>query len=86
MSFFLLQGFLLSQLVDKYLSDIYPQFIEHTRTVLIRQARDILVCTFHGDLSKFEENFLVPAATIGHKIKDKFADIKVSVITFRDNG
>jgi hypothetical protein len=41
--------------------------------VLIRQARDILVCKFHGDLTSFEEIFLMPAVEIIEKIKQKFS-------------
>ena len=62
----------ITSLIDKYLGHLYPQYMDHTRTVLIRQARDILVCTFHGDLTKFEEIFLVPAAEIVKKIKERF--------------
>lgn len=51
-------------MVDRYLGHLYPEYLEHTRPVLIRQARDLLVCTFHGDLTKFEEEFLSPAAVI----------------------
>lgn len=53
-----------ANLVDRYLGHLYPEYVEHTRSVLIRQARDLLVCTFHGDLTKFEEDFLAPAAII----------------------
>lgn len=53
-----------ANLVDRYLGHLYPEYQEHTRPVLIRQARDLLVCTFHGDLTKFEEDFLSPAANI----------------------
>lgn len=51
-------------MVDRYLGNLYPEYQEHTRPVLIRQARDLLVCTFHGDLTKFEDEFLAPAADI----------------------
>lgn len=64
----------MSSLIDKYLGQLYPLYREHTRDVLIRQARDILVCTFHGDLTAFEEVFLSPAAVIIAKIKQKFTD------------
>ncbi|CRL08313.1 CLUMA_CG021402, isoform A, partial [Clunio marinus] len=59
-------------LIDKYLGQHYPLYREHTRDVLIRQARDILVCTFHGDLTSFERLFLLPAVEIIEKIKQKF--------------
>jgi hypothetical protein len=60
-------------MVDKYLGQLYPLYREHTRDVLIRQARDILVCTFRGDLTSFERMFLVPAVEIIEKIKQKFS-------------
>ncbi|XP_070494733.1 uncharacterized protein Pura isoform X3 [Chironomus tepperi] len=63
-----------SSLIDKYLGQLYPLYMEHTRDVLIRQARDILVCTFHGDLTSFEDIFLSPAAVIIAKIKQKFME------------
>lgn len=56
--------------------------MEHTRDVLIRQARDILVCTFHGDLASFEEIFLSPAAVIIAKIKQKFMEGDAVSISF----
>lgn len=58
-----------ANLVDRYLGHLYPEYLEHTRPVLIRQARDLLVCTFHGDLTKFEEEFLSPAAIIVDEAK-----------------
>lgn len=63
----------MSSLIDNYLGQLYPLYREHTRDVLIRQARDILVCTFHGDLVAFEQSFLMPAAGIVEKIKQKFS-------------
>lgn len=61
-----------SSLIDKYLGQHYPFYFECTRDVLIRQARDILVCTFHGDLTSFEEIFLKPAVSIIEKIKQNY--------------
>lgn len=58
-----------ANLVDKYLGPLYPDYVSHTRLVLVRQARDLLVCTFHGDLLRFEEEFLCPAAEIVARIK-----------------
>lgn len=61
--------------------------MEHTRDVLIRQARDILVCTFHGDLASFEEIFLSPAAVIIAKIKQKFMEgdaVSIHFTYYRD--
>jgi hypothetical protein len=71
-----------SNLIDKYLGQLYPHYKEQTRDVLIRQARDILVCTFHGDISAFEEVFLSPAAGIIAKIKQQFpVNDAVSIFT-----
>lgn len=47
-------------LVDKHLSRFYPNYI-NTRAVLLRQARDLLICEFRGDLVKFTSEFLLPA-------------------------
>lgn len=58
-----------ANLVDNYLGPLYPDYVSHTRLVLVRQARDLLVCTFHGDLQRFEEEFLCPAADIVARIK-----------------
>lgn len=65
-----------ANLVDRYLGHLYPEYLEHTRPVLIRQARDLLVCTFHGDLTKFEEEFLAPAANIIDEAKRSCCDLK----------
>lgn len=70
----------MSSLVDKYLGQLYPLYREHTRDVLIRQARDILICTFHGDLTSFERIFLMPAVEIIEKIKQRFSGDTVSRI------
>uniref|UniRef100_A0A182MNK0 Uncharacterized protein n=1 Tax=Anopheles culicifacies TaxID=139723 RepID=A0A182MNK0_9DIPT len=51
-------------LIDHYLGPLYPDYADHTRPMLIRQARDLLVCTFHGDLERFEVDFLRPATDI----------------------
>lgn len=67
---FSFQGCGVANLVDKYLGHLYPEYLDHTRTVLIRQARDILVCTYHGNLARFEERFLQPTAAIVSRLKD----------------
>ncbi|KAG5679443.1 hypothetical protein PVAND_009009 [Polypedilum vanderplanki] len=73
-----------SSLIDKYLGQLYPLYKEHTRDVLIRQARDILVCTFHGDLISFEDNFLSPAALIIDKIKQQFTEGDVTQLLWQN--
>lgn len=67
---FSFQGCGVANLVDKYLGHLYPDYFDHTRTVLIRQARDILVCTYHGNLARFEERFMQPTADIVSRLKD----------------
>ncbi|XP_039287246.1 LOW QUALITY PROTEIN: uncharacterized protein LOC111057901 [Nilaparvata lugens] len=50
-------------LVDKHLSRFYPNY-SRTRAVLVRQARDLLVCEFGGDLARFSAEFILPAAQL----------------------
>lgn len=66
----LLQKCSVAHLVDHYLGKLYPDYESHTRTVLVRQARDLLLCTFHGDLRRFEVEFLEPAADILKQVKN----------------
>uniref|UniRef100_A0A182NJZ8 Uncharacterized protein n=1 Tax=Anopheles dirus TaxID=7168 RepID=A0A182NJZ8_9DIPT len=56
-------------LIDHYLGPLYPDYADHTRPTLIRQARDLLVCTFHGDLERFEGHFLRPATAIVRELR-----------------
>lgn len=58
-----------ANLVDRYLESIYPDYIDHTRSILIRQARDMLICRYHGDLQRFETDFMIPAAEIIDQVK-----------------
>ncbi|RZF45669.1 hypothetical protein LSTR_LSTR010392 [Laodelphax striatellus] len=53
----------LEYLVDKHLSKFYPNY-SRTRAVLVRQARDLLVCEFGGDLARFGSEFVLPAAEL----------------------
>lgn len=64
--------------MDCHLGAIYPQYWESTRAVLVRQARDLLVCTFHGDLSRFEVEFLSPAAKLIEIVKCASCNLSVS--------
>lgn len=57
--------------MDRYLGNLYPDYEKFTRPVLVRQARDLLVCTFHGDLLRFEQDYLSPAADIISRIKNQ---------------
>lgn len=82
--FFILLYFLqaarngVADLVDRHLGALYPQYLESTRAVLVRQARDLLVCTFHGDLSRFEREFLSPAAKLIEVVKCTSCNLSVS--------
>lgn len=62
-----------NQLIDSYLGDVFPLYYEKTRSVLLKQARDILVCEYRGCLSSFEKNFLKEFADIAKDLKDKHA-------------
>lgn len=53
-----------SELADKYLAHLYPDYHDHTRSVLVRQIRDLLLCNYHGDLRRLEEEFLRPGACL----------------------
>lgn len=65
-------------LVDRHLGPLYPYYWTAVRAVLVRQARDLLVCTFHGDLSRFERDFLSPAAKLIEIIKCESYNLSVS--------
>ncbi|KDR23948.1 hypothetical protein L798_08872 [Zootermopsis nevadensis] len=62
-------------LVERYLGSLYPNF-PRVRPILVRQARDLLVCTFHGNLARFECEFCVPASQLLREVRD-IADRKV---------
>lgn len=62
-----------------YLAALYPNYFESTRIVLLRQARDLLETTFYADLSRFEREFLSPAAELIKNIKNASHNLSVSV-------
>ena len=64
-----------TNLVDKYIGRYYWNY-EHTKEVLIRQARDVLVCEYSGDITKFEQNFCLPLSTL---LRDIYEEAKVEV-------
>ncbi|XP_055909790.1 uncharacterized protein LOC129944410 isoform X2 [Eupeodes corollae] len=64
------------ELVDSYLGDVYPLYYEKTRSTLIRQARDVLVCEYRGCMRTFEKKFLRKFAKIAEDLKEKHADGK----------
>ncbi|XP_069671571.1 uncharacterized protein [Periplaneta americana] len=68
-----------ASLVERHLGTLYPNF-PRVRPVLVRQARDLLVCTFHGNLVRFEREFCVPAAELLQAVRG-IADRKVSLVT-----
>lgn len=67
------------KLVDRYLAAHYPNYFESTRAPLLTQARDLLMHTFHGDLLRFETEFLSPAAELIENLKNRFCNLSVSV-------
>ncbi|XP_062544134.1 uncharacterized protein LOC134211362 isoform X2 [Armigeres subalbatus] len=68
----------IEKLIDQHFGPLYPDYADHTRPVLVRQARDLLVCTFHGDLERFEAGFLRPAATIVGELRSSYLQGQVS--------
>ncbi|XP_017066733.1 uncharacterized protein LOC108104909 isoform X2 [Drosophila eugracilis] len=59
----------LAQLIDSHLSHIYPVYWARTRAILIRQAREQLVCGFDGSLARFEQRFLCKFAQIATDLR-----------------
>jgi hypothetical protein len=49
-----------------------PSSLKILQNLLIREARDVLVINYHGDLQLFEQQFLKPAAEIIEKINKKY--------------
>jgi len=70
-----------ASLVERHLGSLYPNF-PRVRPILVRQARDLLVCTFHGNLARFEREFCIPATELLRAVRD-IADRKVCTDTFR---
>ncbi|XP_049818599.1 uncharacterized protein LOC109601686 isoform X4 [Aethina tumida] len=60
-------------LVDKYFGSLYKNY-ERSRKCLIRQARDLLVCEYHGCLYNFENDFCIQASKLLQRIKDDQTD------------
>lgn len=63
-----------ASLVDRLMGPLYPNY-DRTRMVLVRQARDLLVCEYLGNLSRFEAEFCVPAAALLGRIKDRLEKV-----------
>ena len=60
----------MEKLVDKYFSEVYPSY-ELVREMLVRQARDLLVCQYLGHVANFEKEFLVPASAEARRLIDQ---------------
>ncbi|XP_069967853.1 serine-rich adhesin for platelets isoform X7 [Bactrocera oleae] len=60
-------------LIDKHLAAIYPVYKACTRSILIRQARDLLVCSYLGCLQSFEMEFLCKFAEIAAELRQRHA-------------
>ncbi|XP_050334739.1 uncharacterized protein LOC126762212 isoform X2 [Bactrocera neohumeralis] len=60
-------------LIDKHLAAIYPVYTACTRSILIRQARDLLVCSYLGCLQSFEMEFLCKFAEIAAELRQRHA-------------
>ncbi|XP_071560266.1 uncharacterized protein [Temnothorax nylanderi] len=56
-----------ASLVRNLLGPIYG---DNVMNLLIRQARDILVCAYHGNLENFVRTYLSPAATLLAEVKN----------------
>lgn len=65
-------------MVDKYLGHMYPDYNDHTRSVLVRQTRDLLLCTYQGNVRRLEEEFLAPGANLIANIKRSCTSGQVS--------
>lgn len=67
LSLLILQGRVdVASLVRNLLGPIYG---ENVLDLLTRQARDILVCAYHGNLEMFVELYLSPASKLLAKVK-----------------
>lgn len=58
-----------ARLVDELMGPLYSNYTR-TRPVLVRQARDLLVCEYLGNFNRFREEFCVPAAALLKAILD----------------
>ena len=55
-----------ASLVRTFLGPIYGEYVIE---LLTRQARDILVCAYHGNLENFVKSYLSPAANLLQEVK-----------------
>ncbi|KAI5729478.1 hypothetical protein M8J76_002945 [Diaphorina citri] len=70
----------LTSLVDRFIGPYYLNY-ETTRNILIRQGRDIFLCSYFGDVDKFRTGFCVPASNLMDEIFKK-AKVKESEMSF----
>lgn len=66
----------IQQLVDEFIGPYYVNYRE-TRSVLIRQAKQLLNDVYHTDIVNFHMCFCVPASEILKKVKKIFRKIQV---------
>ncbi|XP_068911391.1 puratrophin-1-like isoform X4 [Tenebrio molitor] len=59
-----------ASLVDKYFGSLYENY-QQSKNCLVRQARDLLVCEYHGCLHRFENEFCTQAAKLLQRVKCK---------------
>ncbi|XP_063910546.1 uncharacterized protein LOC135127835 isoform X3 [Zophobas morio] len=59
-----------ASLVEKYFGSLYENY-QHSKKCLVRQARDLLVCEYHGCLHRFENEFCIQAAKLLQRVKCK---------------
>lgn len=69
-----------ASLVRNLLGPIYG---EGVMSLLIRQARDILVCAYHGNLESFVRTYLSPAAALLAEVRSVACET-VSCLTIYD--
>ncbi|CAD6207561.1 GSCOCG00010227001-RA-CDS, partial [Cotesia congregata] len=61
-----------ASLVRSLLGPIYG---ENVLDLLTRQARDILVCAYHGNLDNFVESYLSPASQLLAQVKSTVSNM-----------
>ncbi|XP_075159405.1 puratrophin-1-like isoform X2 [Haematobia irritans] len=58
-------------LIDSHLSSIYPIYTQTTRTVLVREARDLLHKNYHSSLTMFQHQYLCRFTEIAAILKER---------------
>ncbi|KAL0280047.1 UNVERIFIED_CONTAM: hypothetical protein PYX00_001460 [Menopon gallinae] len=58
----------LTNIVEVLFQPLYENF-RGSRSVLMRQARDLLLCTYAGNVSQFNEEFCIPAGRLIRRLK-----------------